>query len=94
MRNILAWEGERWGAEAELQSIATQKRIAHNEDITPGATLLHLGGHMSFRKTGIELSIAIRNLLNTKYYNHLSFYRKVEIPEPGRNLSITLRKTF
>ncbi len=94
MRNILAWEGEKWGAEAELQSIATQKRIAHNEDITPGADLLHLEGHISFPRIGAEVSLSIRNLLNTKYYNHLSFYRKVEIPEPGRNFSITFRKTI
>lgn len=91
MRNILSWAGGRWGAEAEVQTIARQERIAHNEDSTPGATLLHLGGHLSFPRTGAEISLMVRNLFNTKYYNHLSFYRKVQIPEPGRNVVLTVR---
>lgn len=66
---------------AEFQSIASQNRIARNEDRTSGACLIHLGGsiHIPMAKADIEISLGIRNLSDVKYYNHLSFYRKVEI---------------
>lgn len=91
MRNILVWKENFWGLEAEIHTIAAQNRVAHNEDKTPGATLVHLSSHVIIPRTGIELSLSARNLLNTKYYNHLSFYRKVLIPEPGRNVILSVR---
>lgn len=92
MRNILAWEKKPVRLYAECQSIASQNRIARNEDRTGGANLLHLGGSILFRN--MELSVSVRNLLNTRYYNHLSFYRKVEIPEPGRNFQLSIKIPF
>lgn len=92
MRNILAWEKKPLRLYAECQSIASQNRIARNEDRTAGANLLHLGGSILFRN--MELSVSVRNLLNTRYYNHLSFYRKVEIPEPGRNFQLSIKIPF
>ena len=43
--------------------------------------MIHLGGsiHIPMAKADIEISLGIRNLSDVKYYNHLSFYRKVEI---------------
>ena len=81
MRNILTWNKKDFQLYAELQSIASQNRIARNEDRTPGACLIHLGGsiHIPMAKADIEISLGIRNLSDVKYYNHLSFYRKVEI---------------
>jgi iron complex outermembrane receptor protein len=92
MRNIISWKSDRWSIEAEMQTITSQDCIAHNEDPTPGATLLHLGATSTIPLFGteIEVSLNVRNLFNTRYYNHLSFYRRVEIPEPGRNITIGL----
>ena len=92
MRNVLTWHGKRFSLSAECQSIASQHRVARNEDPTPGATLFHLGGSLTLSK--VEISLSARNLLNTRYYNHLSFYRKVEIPEPGRNFQISIKIPF
>lgn len=92
MRNVLAWSKNNFRLYAECQSIASQNRIARNEDRTAGANLLHLGGSIAIR--GVEVSLSARNLLNTKYYNHLSFYRKVEIPEPGRNFQLSIKLPF
>ena len=42
----------------------------------------------------VEITLTVRNILNTRYYNHLSFYRKVEIPEPGRNFQLLIKVPF
>ena len=96
MRNIFTWNKKDFQLYAEFQSIASQNRIARNEDRTSGACLIHLGGsiHIPMAKADIEISLFIRNLSDVKYYNHLSFYRKVEIPEPGRNFQISIKVPF
>jgi len=96
MRNTLTWKKNKRQLYAELHSIASQKRVAKNEDPTPGVNLFNLGGSMSIPigKTMIDVNLSLRNLLDTKYYNHLSFYRKVEIPEPGRNIQLLIKVPF
>lgn len=96
MRHILTWGRKDLQWYAEYQRISSQNRIARNEDRTPGANLVHLGGsfRLAVAKTEVEISLAVRNLFDTKYYNHLSFYRKVEIPEPGRNFQISIKVPF
>ena len=75
---------------AEWQSITKQNRVDRNEDRTPGANLFHIAGSLDLPRcrNEVEITLTVRNLFNTRYYNHLSFYRKVEIPEPGQKLSI------
>lgn len=96
LRNTLSWEKKRLRFYAEHQFIADQNRVARNEDPTGGAQLLHLGAgfRIPVGSTDIEVALSVRNLLNTKYYNHLSFYRKVEIPEPGRNFQLLIKIPF
>jgi iron complex outermembrane receptor protein len=96
MRNVLSWAAEKFGAYAELQSIAAQHRVARNEDPTPGAHLLHAGANLSIEICGqrAELTFAVRNLTDRAFYNHLSFYRKVEIPEPGRSFQLIIKIPF
>jgi iron complex outermembrane receptor protein len=80
----------------EWQYIAPQQRIARNEDATPGANLTHTGASINIHLRGIRTEIGwlCQNLLNSRYYNHLSFYRKMEIPEPGRNFQLFIRNEF
>jgi iron complex outermembrane receptor protein len=96
MRNTLKWEKKKFLLYMELHSIASQKRVAKNESPTSGANLVNIGGtiHISTGKTMIDISLSLRNVLDTKYYNHLSFYRKVEIPEPGRSLQLIIVVPF
>lgn len=96
LRNTLSWEKKQLRFYAEHQFIADQNRVARNEDPTPGAQLLHLGAgfRIPIGSTDVEVTLSARNLLNTKYYNHLSFYRKVEIPEPGRNFQLLIKIPF
>ena len=96
MRNIIAFNHRKIEFYAELHSIASQKRVAKNESITDGANLINVGGSISIpvRSTVVDINLSLRNVLDTKYYNHLSFYRKVEIPEPGRNFQILIKVPF
>jgi iron complex outermembrane receptor protein len=96
MRNSLTWNYKTLQFRAELQSVATQNRVAKNEDVTRGVNLLHFGATIKalFRNVGADITFSLKNVFNTKYYNHLSFYRKVEIPEPGRNFQLSIKIPF
>lgn len=96
LRNVLTWHRTKYELYVECQSVFSQKRVARNEDTTPGANLLHLGGNIRLPIAGteVECSFTVHNVLNTRYYNHLSFYRKVEIPEPGRNFQLSIKIPF
>ena len=97
MRNTLTWQRKQVMLYAEWQSIARQNRVDRNEDRIPGANLFHLGGSLNIPIRGnqaIEITLTARNIFNTRYYNHLSFYRKVEIPEPGHNFQLLIKIPF
>jgi iron complex outermembrane recepter protein len=36
----------------------------------------------------------VQNLLNTVYWNHLSYYRQIGLPEAGRNVQLSLNIPF
>ena len=93
LRNTLTWERGHVRIYAEWQAIARQRDIARNEDETPGANLMHVGANLQVHLMGAmaEVSLDARNVFDTKYYNHLSFYRKVEIPEAGRNFQLSIK---
>ncbi|MFG5859416.1 TonB-dependent receptor [Dysgonomonas sp. Shenzhen-Wh21] len=96
MRNTITWKRNQFHIHAELYSIANQNRVSKNESTTSGTNLINLGGNISIPiyNTMVDISLSLRNLLDTKYYNHLSFYRKVEIPEPGRNFQLSIKIPF
>jgi len=96
LRNHLNWTWKTLEVFAEHHFIASQNRVDRNEDRTPGAHLMNAGVNLSFPMAGntIELTLSGRNLLNKRYYNHLSFYRKIEIPEPGRSFQLMLKVPF
>ena len=96
LRNTLTWRYKEFSIYGEVQHIAAQHRVARNEDPTPGAQLLNAGVSANLRIGGIwaEVTLSARNLSGAKYFNHLSFYRKVDIPEPGRNFQILIKVPF
>ena len=96
INNTVSWKRKNIEVYAGLQSIAAQHRTARNEEATPGAHLLHAGASFSAMLCGTraEVHLSARNLLDAAYYNHLSFYRKVEIPEPGRCFQFIIRLPF
>jgi len=73
--------------------VASQNLVAINEYPTPSYTILNLKGRKEFRlqKQSLIVHIAVHNLLNKSYLNHLSYYRRLQIPEPGRNIQLSIQ---
>lgn len=74
----------------------TQNRTATNELKTPGYHLFDAG--LSFcipiQSVDTHFILQAQNLFDKKYYNHLSFYRNLDIPEIGRNFRLSVQFTF
>ena len=83
-----------------MRIAGSQNRVARNEPATEGYTLFNTGvmTRINAGEQSIEVSLHVQNLLDVLYKNHLSFYRKLELPEPGRNftlrVNIPLKTTF
>ncbi|WP_062058897.1 TonB-dependent receptor [Aquimarina longa] len=82
---------------ADFRITDAQNEIVPPEKPTNDYTKLDLGISATlpfFNKNAIDILVKLNNTLNTKIFNHTSFYRLIEVPEPGRNLSITLNYKF
>lgn len=79
----------------ESRWVDSQFRIDRNELETPSYHLMHFRLGTGFRiaknDEAIQLFFQINNLFNRYYYSHLSRYRLLNIPEPGRNFTLTLK---
>ncbi|NJN33574.1 MAG: hypothetical protein HC817_04300 [Saprospiraceae bacterium] len=75
---------------------ASQNRVERNEKTTVGSTLFHLKTGTTWHLGKRELSsfISLQNALNNRYFNHLSRYRLLNLPEPARNVAVTLKMTI
>ena len=41
-----------------------------------------------------QIRVKLNNVFHTEYYDHTSFYRLIDVPEAGRNLSVSLTIPF
>ncbi len=75
------------------QYFAAQNRVDRNERTTPAYQLINVGVGLNplILKREISFSLQINNLLNTAYFNHISRWRQIGLPEPGRNISLYLK---
>lgn len=96
LRNTLTWKRKSLEIHVGHHYMARQNRTDRNEEPTPSAHLLDAGATLSIPLGGInpEITLSARNLLDKRYYNHLSFYRRIEIPEPGRSFQLLIRIPF
>ncbi len=80
----------------DYRLVAAQFNIVPPEKKTPGYGLLNLqaGSTFPFGQRSIMLSIQAQNLLDTRYLNHTSFYRLIELPEQGRNIILSIKYLF
>ena len=89
-------ENKKWykngKASLEMVSTASQNYTVTNELNTPGYTLFNalLSGDIWIGNLKLMCHIKANNLLNTNYFNHLSYYRRLRIPEPGRDLQLSI----
>lgn len=68
-------------------------RRDRGERPTPATTLFDMGVSLNslIRNYTIKVQLNVDNIFNTPFLNHLSRYRWLNIPEQGRNLSVTVR---
>lgn len=80
-------------ASLDYRLTAAQNRIVPPEKMTEASQVVNLalGGDIRIHQQEISINIQIQNILNTKYFNHTSYYRLINIPEAGRNLIVTIR---
>jgi len=69
---------------------AAQNRVDRNEKSTPGYQTLDSRLKVEWKLRGITLesNLGVNNLFNAFYYNHTSNYRRLNLPEMGRNVFI------
>lgn len=79
-------------ASIDLNIVAKQSRIVPPEEVTPGYQLLHFsaGGDIFVWNQIISLRLQVQNLFNTKYFNHTSYYRLINVPGAGRNFILNI----
>ena len=75
---------------------AAQNQIVPPENKTDGYQILSLkaGADFQLGNQQINVSVSVHNVLNTKYYNHTSYYRLINVPESGRNAVLTISIPF
>ena len=80
----------------ENRWVMAQDRIARNEERTPGTNLWNVAVHLHWQLAGrrVVTDLRVDNLFDRAFLNHLSFYRKLNAPEPGRNVQLVLRIPF
>ncbi len=85
-----------FAVDVSLRKTWDQNRVARNEQSTPGYFLIDfsLEAKREILKVPMEFVLSARNLANTRYFNHISRYRLINIPEPGRNISFSVRIPF
>lgn len=83
---------------AEFRVKAKQDEIVPPEEVTKGYNTLGLSflSQINLFKSNkpAGLRIKLNNVFNTKYYDHTSYYRLIDVPEAGRNLSLSLTVPF
>jgi iron complex outermembrane recepter protein len=81
---------------ADVKLVGPQNRIVPPEKPTDGYTTLALsaGGQLKVGNQWVSINAQVLNLLNTKYYNHTSYYRLIDLPEAGRNIIVNLTIPF
>lgn len=75
---------------------AAQNNTVPNELQTPGYGVLNLNAQSLINMGGRQLKVRleVRNVLNQRYFNHISFYRRMRIPEPGRDIRLFVNIPF
>lgn len=73
-----------------------QTRVTRNELSTPSSNIFDasLSLNLPVKTKEAKLIFQTQNIFDTKYYNHLSFYRYLDLPEIGRNFKLTMQMTF
>ncbi len=90
------WKG-RGFVSMNVSIVGSQNEIVPPEKPTDGHWTLNLSAGKEFPVKGnVKLKATLRaeNLLDRRYYDHTSYYRLIDVPEPGRNVSMMVGLEF
>ena len=75
---------------------APQNNIVPPEETTDGYQVVNIGigGDVILKNQCLSITMQVQNLFNTKYFNHTSYYRLINVPEPGTNFILTVSIPF
>lgn len=75
---------------------AAQNQIVPPEKKTASSNVFNLaiGTKAKAGQQDFIISLQVQNLFNTKYLNHTSFYRLIELPEASRNIILSIKIPF
>ena len=83
---------------ADYRITASQDEIVPPEEKTAGYQVLNMSflSEINVFKNGlpVQMCVKLNNVFDTKYFNHTSFYRLIDVPEAGRNLSLSVTIPF
>ena len=89
------WHGQGFlGLNAHL--VGAQHEIVPPEKPTDGYWTLNLsaGKNILLGRNTLKVVLHADNLLDKRYYDHTSYYRLIDVPEPGRNFSMMVGLEF
>ncbi|KAF0129905.1 MAG: iron complex outermembrane recepter protein [Bacteroidetes bacterium] len=80
----------------DFRLVGNQNAIVPPEEKTSGyqTVNLALGTQINWNKQSFNVALQIQNLLNAKYFNHTSYYRLINVPEPGRSFVLNITIPF
>lgn len=80
----------------EYKIVGAQDRIVPPENKTKEYQTINmsLGRSWQINQKQIKIRIQGQNLLNKRYYDHTSYYRLIDVPESGRNISVMIGYNF
>jgi iron complex outermembrane recepter protein len=97
LNNVFAisYQKNRWSFNAENQSALKQERInkQYGESKTPAFSVFNFKAsyHLMISSNMFDVSVAVTNLLNATYYEHLDWGK---IYRPGRSIDLFIRYTY
>ncbi|PIB37488.1 hypothetical protein BFP72_08980 [Reichenbachiella sp. 5M10] len=76
--------------------VLDQNRVDRNERATEGYFVLgaNVNTQIAWGTTQLRVFFSVNNLLDQEYFNHLSRYRLLNLPEQGRNFSVSVHVPF
>jgi len=89
------WHGPGF-VELSARVVGSQNEIVPPERPTDGYWTLNAAVSKQFplKNALLRATIHANNLLDRRYYDHTSYYRLIDVPEPGRNVSMMVAVEF
>lgn len=77
-------------------TVFNQNNAAPDETTTKGYSLINLGIGCSIKvgKQSLQIAISANNIFDKKYVDHLSTLKEVNMYDPGRNISLSVKVPF